>query len=85
MRDYAIQATVKGDDEKVYGTEITVQGPDTLDEFIALMGNSGVMDVLVTNFRQEQAAQLRGKISAKIGKEKETGGGRLANAIRVDV
>lgn len=93
MRKYQISATVRGDEDdldsagkpKVYGTEIEVEGPDSIDEFITADGQSGVLDTLVTNFRQNQAAILRGKIAAKIGKEKDTGGGRLANAVRVDV
>ena len=84
MRKYKIAATVKGEDEKIYGHELEVEGPETLEEFIAADGQSGVLDVLVSNFRANQASSLRGRIAAKIGKA-EAGGGRLANAVRVDL
>lgn len=93
MRKYAIAATVKGDegdvDEagkvRIYGHELEVEGPDSIEEFIAKDGQAGVLDVLVSAFRAEQAATLRGRISAKVKKDVETGGGRMANAVKVDL
>lgn len=85
MRSYKIQATVKGEDDKTYGTEIEVEGPDSLAEFVTKDGESGVLEVLVANFRADQAATLRGRIAKKIGKTDKETGGRLANAVLVDL
>lgn len=85
MMTYNIAATVKGEDEKTYGTEIQVEGPASLDEFVSQLGQAGTLEVLQRDFRQDQQAILRGRIAAKIGKESGTSGGRLANAVRVDL
>lgn len=89
MRNYTIEATVRKEEEdgsvKTYGTSRDVQGPDSLEEFVAQLGQSGTLEVLTRNFKEEQAAILRKAIAEKIGKEKPGSAGRLANAIAVDL
>jgi len=90
MRNYNISTTMKhdmgdGKGEQTYGTEISVEGPDTLDEFRAALGENGVLTVLSDAFEAEQTATLRGRLAKKLGKEKQAGGGRLANAVRVEL
>lgn len=85
---YNIAATVKSDHEgteKTYGTEIQVEGPCTVAEFTTELGEAGVLDVLVSDFKAVQAAKLRARINEKIGKGSGNSGGRLANAVLVDL
>lgn len=85
MRKYKIAATMKGEDDKVYGHELEVDGPSTVEEFIQADGNQGVLDVLQDNFRHSQVAILRGRLAKALGKTEKESGGRLANAIRLDL
>lgn len=74
-----------GKGEQTYGTEVQVEGPDTLEEFQTALGINGVLTVLGDAFESDQIAILRGRLAKKLGKEKASGGGRLANAVRVDL
>ena len=86
MRTYKISATMTGEDKKLYGHELEVEGPETLDEFIAADGQSGVVEVLVKHFRATEVAKLRTAIAEAIGMNKTfSTGGRMAGAIKVDL
>lgn len=90
MRNYTIETTMKhdagdGKGEQTYGTDAQVEGPDTLEEFQTALGINGVLQVLADQFQSDQVAILRGRLAKKLGKEKAAGGGRLANAVRVEL
>jgi hypothetical protein len=90
MRQYTIATTMKhdagdGKGEQTYGTEVQVEGPDTLEEFQTALGINGVLQVLSDAFESDQVSILRGRLARKLGKEKAQGGGRIANAVRVDL
>lgn len=90
MRTYNIATTMKhdagdGKGEQTYGTEIQVEGPDTLEEFQNSLGVNGVLSTLADAFESDQTSILRGRLAKKLGKEKAGGGGRIANAVRVDL
>lgn len=73
MRSSTIRVTTKvgeGENQKRYGAKKEIQVPDSLNEALEKLGETGVLNCVVEKIEADETAKLRQKLVAKVqGKE----------------